>query len=179
MLNMLFNIQHYFFSAAFFLMISPAMAQSPVVKTYAYSRDTLPGIREEIVNESDAGAQRKTPFPRIYFLYVEVAKGSNISVNGVWLQGKYYTATLKKVSTPVVIESDPVVVTKQKDTLVKKTANDVYTVLLEGENSRDSYNPTEKELIINNEGVIFLTINKLTCYGAIKTVKALKPAAAM
>src|SRR5262249_10819417 len=171
--------QPYCLSAAFFLMINCAMAQSPVVTTHAYSRATLPGIREEIPNESKAAAQRKTPLPLTYFLYVEVAKGNNISVNGVWLQGKYYTDTIKKVSTPVVISSDPVVVTEQKDTLVKKTANDVYAVLLGDENTRDSYNPAEQELITNNEGVIFLTINKRPYYATIKNIKVLKPAAGM
>jgi hypothetical protein len=178
MLNVLFNMQHYFFSAAFFLMMNCAMAPS-VVKTYAYSRATLPGIREEIVNESDAVAPRKTPLPLTYFLYVEVPKGSNVSVNGVWLHGKYYTATLEKVSTPVVIRTDPVVVTEQRDTLVKKTANDVYAVLLVDEVTRDPSDTAERQLITNNEAIVFLTINKVPCYSNVKTIKTLKPAAGM
>jgi hypothetical protein len=172
-------MQPYFFGAAFFFMANCAIAQSPVVKTYAYSRATLPGIREEIVNESDARVQRKTPLPLTYFLYVEVSKGGNVSVNGVWLQGKYYSATLKKVSTPVAIRSDPVVPTEQRDILVKKTTNDVYAVLLGDEIPRNSYNTTEKELMTSNEGVIFLTINKLSYYTTIKSIKALKPIAGM
>jgi hypothetical protein len=66
-----------------------------------------------------------------------------------------------------------------KDTLVKKTANDVHAVLLVDEVTRDPSDTAEKELITNNEAVIFLTINKISCYSTVKTIKTLKPAAGM
>jgi hypothetical protein len=109
---------------------------------------------------------------------VEVPKGSAVTVQGVWLRGKYYSASLRKVASPVMVDRDPVVPTGQKETLVKKTANDVYAVVLEGESPRETYSPAEKQRLTSHEAVVFLTVNHSPQYGTAKTVKMLKPAAA-
>src|SRR5262245_6345276 len=176
--TMLLNLQFLLFSAVLILTTNCTTAQAPAVKIHAYSRATLPGIREEVVDGSGAPQHIKTPFPPTYYVYVEVPKGTGVSLKKLWLQGKSYVANLKKVSTPVEIKSDPVVETGQKDTLVSKTANDVYAVFL-GNESPDSLSAPEQELVKDNEVVMLLTVNESTCYGTLKTMTALKPAAAM
>lgn len=155
-----------------------AMGQTPSVKTYAYGRATVPGIPEDTVKGAQSGTAKTSPFPLTHLLYVEVPKGSAVSVEGVWLRGTYYAATLKRVASPVVVSHDPVVVTQQKDTLVNKTSNDVYAVLLGEPKPGEISRPDAKQLVANNEAVVFLTVDHSPRHGAVKTVKMLKPLAA-
>ena len=158
-------------TVALLSMIGWAMADSPSVKTYAYGRATLPGIPDDNVKST-------SPFPLTYLLYVEAPKGSAVSVEGVWLRGTYYAATLKKVASPVVVSQDPVVVTDRKDTLVGKTANDVYAVVLGEPKPEGISRPDAKQLVADNEAVVFLTVDHAPRHGAVKAVKMLKPLAA-
>src|SRR5262245_48540349 len=86
--------------------VSSAVAQSPV-PMYGYSRTTLPGI---------PGEPAKSVFPPRYYLYVEVKPGSPVYAEWAWVRGNYYDCTLKKVGTPVLVDSDPGVPTGKKDT---------------------------------------------------------------
>ena len=146
-----------------------AMGETSPVKTYAYGRATLPGIPD---------AAKTSPFPVTYLLYVEVPKGSTVSVDGVWLKGTYHAATLKRVASPIVVSHDPVVVTDQKDTLVAKTSNDVYAVLLGEPRPAGIPRPAAKPRTAHNEVVVFLTVDHAPRDGVAKTVKMLKPLAA-
>ena len=153
--------------------MSSAMAQSPVT-AYGYSRATLPGIPGD-----QKDTQEKDMFPPRYYLYVEVKPGSRISAEWAWVRGSYYDCKLTRVSTPVLVESDPGVPTEKKETLVSKSSNDVYSVVLGDVKVRPAPNGQERELIANNEAVIALVINKSGAYAAIQSIKALRPAAAM
>ena len=150
-----------------------AMAQSPV-KTYGYSRATIPGIPGE-----QKGITGQGIFPPEYHLYVEVQRGNTVSTQWAWVRGSYYDCTLKLVSTPVLVESDPGVPTDKKMTLVPKTSNDVYKVVLGEVMKRTAASDREKELTAQNEALIALQVNKSSVYAAIPTIKALRPAAAM
>lgn len=148
---------------------SSAMAQSPIA-AYGYSRATIPGI---------PGEHAKSVFPVGYHLYVEVKRGSRASAEWAWVRGKYYDCTLRKVSTPVLVESDPVVPTDKKEMLVSKTSNDVYSVVLGNVRERSASSARESELIANNQAVIALVVDKSSTYAAIQSIKALRPGAAM
>jgi hypothetical protein len=161
------------FGAVFAAVMSSAMAQSPVA-TYGYSRATLPGIPGD-----QKGTQGKDMFPPRYYLYLEVKPGSRISAEWAWVRGSYYNCTLTRVSTPVLVESDPGVPTEKKDTLVSKTSNDVYSVVLGDVKVRTASDGQERELIANNEAVIALVINKSSAYASFQSIKVLRPAAAM
>jgi hypothetical protein len=146
---------------------SYAMAQS-LVATHAYTRATLPGI---------PGEHAKSVLPPTYYIYVEVKRGSQVSAEWAWVRGKYFDCVLRKVITPVTVESDPVVRTEMKETLVPKTANDVYRVVLGDAKERMS-SDRESGLIANNEAVIGLVVNSSRAYAAVKSIKPLRPAAA-
>jgi hypothetical protein len=149
--------------------MSSAMAQSPVT-AYGYSRATLPGIPGD-----QKGMQGKDMFPPKYYLYVEVKPGSRVSAEWAWVRGSYYDCKLTRVSTPVLVESDPGVPTEKKETLVSKTSNDVYRCVLGDVKEQTA----PRELIANNEAVIALLINKSRAYATVQSIKALRPAAAM
>jgi hypothetical protein len=167
------HIRSTVFGAVAAAVMSSAMAQSPVT-AYGYSRATLPGIPGD-----QKGTQGKDMFPPRYYLYVEVKPGSRVSAEWVWIRGSYYDCKLARVSTPVLVESDPGIPTEKKETLVSKTSNEVYSVVLGDVKVRTASNGQERELVANNEAVIALVINKSSAYGAVQSIEALRPAAAM
>lgn len=164
-----FDIRSALFGVVVAAAMSSAMAQSSVTM-YGYSRATVPGI---------PGVQGKDVFPLKYYLYIEVKPGSRVSAEWAWVGGKYYDCTLKKVSTPVLVESDPGVPTEKKETLVPKTSNDVYGVILGNVKARTVSNSREKEITANHEAVIGLSVDNSSAYAATQSIKALRPAAAM
>lgn len=154
------------------------VAQPPVVKAYAYSQKTISGIREEIVNDDEGVKQRESPFPTTYFLYAEVKKGTKLSVTGVWIENKYYSSALKKVKTPVLLENESVPL-KEKDTLLKRTSNDVFALTLNEEKKWESPNADIKKLTENNKAIFFLKYNNTLVNVPVKNIKELQPKAAM
>lgn len=152
-----------------------APAQLPVVSTYAYSRHTIPGIPEA----SRAEGPSKTALPISYFIYVVVKKGTPLSVRRAWVKGRCYSATLQRVASPVLIEHDAAVPTGRTDTLVPKTSDDVYRVVLAAEETCKGDGEAASELRRHNEVVVSLDAGQSRRYGTARTVKALQPAAAM
>jgi hypothetical protein len=159
----------------FLLLTTNLMAQSPVKETFAYSRKTIPGPRG-----NDAGPMStQSPFPTAYFIYVVAERGSVISVAGVFVQGKLYDASLKKVESPVVIDQDVSVPTGKKDTLVKKTPDDVYRIELEGPKVTSDKDLAVDNLAQQNQVVVCVKSGKANWYGVVKRIVPLHPAAAM
>jgi hypothetical protein len=150
------------------------MAQSPVTHTYAFSRDTIPGIPG-----GGATGPQQNPFPTAYFIYVTVKKGTPLSAGGVWLRGKWRAAALKKVQSPVLIEHDTAVPTGKKDTLVGKTGDDVYQVELGDSGAREPEAGVERKLIESNDVVVVLKSAQSSWYGIAAKIVALHHAAAM
>jgi hypothetical protein len=159
------------------VVMSFAMAQS-LIATYGYSRATIPGIPGRLTTEDQRRTQESAVFPLKYYLYVEVKRGSVVSAQWAWVGGKYYNCALTKVSTPVLVESDPGVPTEKKETLVPKTSNDVYSVVVGDVKTRTASNSQERELTASNEALIALIVNKSEAYAAIASIKRLRPAAA-
>jgi hypothetical protein len=163
------------FLPLFFLFAtSCAMAQPPAIEVMAYSRSTIPGIPPE---KSDAPAANN-PFPVKYFIYVIVKKGTPVFDAAVCLKGQSYSATLERVSSPVVVPHDPNVPTDRKDTLVPKTQDDVYQLDLQ-EQGGTACEKRPAGLGQNDEVTISLKSGKSVLHGTAKTIVALTPAAAM
>ncbi len=160
-----------FFSLLFLLATTGCLtAQSPVVKMLAYSRGTYSGI------PSGPGTSNN-PFPVKYLIYVVVKKGTPIFVDSVCLKGQVYSATLQKVSSPVVVPHDVNVPSASTDTLVPKTPDDVYRVDVE-EQKGPACVDRAKELAQENEAVISLKSGNAMLYASTKTIVALPAAAA-
>jgi hypothetical protein len=149
-----------------------ACAQLPDIKIYVSSRVTIPGIRPDPDNDNNI-------FPKTYFIYAEVKKGTKLSAEGCWIDGKYYSASgVNKVSSPVII-SEQSIIANQKDTLVKKTSNDVYQVIPGNEINRVPDDETEKKLVTENQFVLIIKVNgKIQLVSSAK-IKELSPAAMM
>lgn len=151
------------------------VAQSPVKKTFAYSRQTTSGIPE---GDSVRGVTQK-PLLTSYFIYIVVKKDAPLSIRTTWVQGKYYDATLRKVNSPVLVDRDVAVPTGKKDTLVGKTSGSVYQVELKEEKSWTPKDDAEKKLMQSNEVVVFLEAGQSIWYGSVRKIKTLHPAFGM
>lgn len=143
----------------------PAMKEA-----FAYSRDTLSGVPDM------AGHTPGRVMETAYFIYVVLPKGSAPTAANVWIKGKDYTATLQKVVAPVLVEHDPVVPTGEKDTLVPATSSDVYQVLPSGEKSGNLRDEADRQLLQDNEVVVFIQSAGSIWRFSVKTVKPLEPA---
>ena len=134
------------------------MAQDP--KIHAYSRAKTSGIPGD------------HSLPTDYFLYLEVPKGMRPSLSTIWLKGKYYSATLLKVNTPVLIDNDVASIKKHKDTLVRKTAGDVYRIELGQEVTTGNFTAGSTEGL---DVVANVKINNKQYKESIKNIITLKP----
>ena len=144
---------------------SPSV-ECPVKETLAYSRQTTSGI---------PGAK---PIDVTYFIYVVLEKGAAPSTSGVWIEGKFYAASLQRVGSPVEVDHDVAVPTGEKDTLVGKTSDDVYWIV-PGDERTWSPGDAERRVTEGHQVVTFLKVGRATCYGVAKEIKALRPAPGM
>jgi hypothetical protein len=149
-------------------------AECPVKQTLAYSRETMSGIPGP---NTSAGSSK--PINVSYFIYVVLAKGSVPSATGVWIEGRFYDATLQRVESPVQVERDTAVSTGEMDTLVARTSDDVYRVDPGEEKTWSPAGETETKRTQGNQVVVFLKVGRATCYGVAKEIKALRPAPGM
>jgi hypothetical protein len=161
-------------SLLFLFAASCAIAQPPTFEVIAYSRTTTPGIPP---GNSDAPSANN-PFPVNYFIYVIVKKGTPVSIAGLCLKRQSCSAKLERVPSPVVVPHDVNVPTKLKDTLVRKTEDDVYQVILQGQSGAACENQPA-DLVQTHDVVVRLKSGESFVYGAAKTIVALSPAAAM
>jgi hypothetical protein len=154
---------------------SAATVDCPVEKTVAYSRQTTSGIP----GSSTLAGSPDRPVAVSYFIYVVLKKGTVPSAAGLWLEGKFYDASLKRVDSPVVVAHDAVVPTGKKDTLVGKTSGDVYQIDPGAERTWKPGSDAEQKLTQGNQVVVFLKVGQATCYSSVREVKALPPAPGM
>jgi hypothetical protein len=148
------------------------MAQSPVLETIAYGRDTTRGIP----GPSGVSASQQ-PIKVDYYIYVTVKKGMPVSVDTACVRGKSYAATLKKVETPVQVEHDTAIPTGIKDTLVKASSDDVYQVLLESPQNRSCAETNTAKLAETHPVVVPLKSGESTWYSFADKIVPLRPAA--
>jgi hypothetical protein len=150
------------------------MAQSPIKETVAYSRSTIGGVP---VNQS-AGSS-PNPLPVTYLIYIVVKKGTPVVVSGVCVQGRSYNATLKRVETPVEIESDVAVPTDKKDILVGKTSDDAYQVEVGQAKAADCKEYGKDKLAQQGGVVVYLKSDETRWYGQTERIVPLRPGYAM
>lgn len=129
------------------------------------------------------GGQKLGPgaevFAPQYYIYLAVKPGSQLVAKWAWVLGKTYDCALKRVGAPVIVDSDVAVKTGKKETLVPKTPDNVYQVALGALKPQTEFSKGEQELTTGNEAVIALALNGAPAYAAIRSIKALPPAAAM
>jgi hypothetical protein len=156
------------------VMFAVAAPSPPSVIAFGYARETLPGI--PAAHAATNLSTERAGLPTEYFLYVEVAAGSRVTVNWTSVRGRYYGAMIEKVSTPVLLDLDAVVPTGKQETLVPTSKNDVYRVVLGNEMVKaPPDNQRIQTLVHQNDAVIYVTIDNLVVYALAKSLKELPP----
>ena len=151
--------------------LSPSLSSSPVQNTYAYSRATTAGIPPG----GGVGASPERAPSTVHFVYVVLRRGTTPSTCGVWLKGTYHGARLQKVTSPVTIDVNPAVPTGQRETLVPKTASDVYQVSPTEPKPWAPETDADRQVTRDNEVVVFVQANGATWHGTVKTIRVLAP----
>jgi len=161
-----------FFSLLLLIAVTDcSLAQTPKIQVVAYSRITTPGI------PTDPEGPANNRFPVRYYIYLTVKKGTPVSVSSVCLKRQSYAASLKKVTSPVVVPHDLNVPTEVKDMLVPETQDDVYQVNVQ-EQTAPACEDRAQLLARDNEVVVALKSGATTLYAPAKTIVALAAAAA-
>ena len=156
---------------SFIMFFLSACGQSPEIKLHVYSQVTLPGIRPESENDDHN-------FPKSYFFYAEAKKDVKFTLEGCWIEGKYHSAGIEMVSSPVIIANQSVI-TEQQDTLVKKSDKAVYHIIPGGQTERLTMDEAEKKSVTENQFVLIVKVNNKLQFITVKKIKELSPAAMM
>jgi hypothetical protein len=157
------------------LLTGSAGAQSPIIKLYAFSQETMPGIKPA---SPEDGREINNALPMGYYFYAEVKRGAKVDMPDVCIKGVWHSATLQKVNTPVLAVVDAVVIPNKKRVLVKKTRNDVYRVI-PGEASEMAMDETWQKLAAGNEVVLVVQQANKKQYITVRKMVQLPQLAAM
>jgi len=156
--------------------VMTACAEPPSLAAFGYFRQILPGIPAA---PGPAAGNQRPGLPPEYFLYVEVAPGGRASVDWAAIRGEYYSASLRRVNTPVLIDEDAAVPTGKKETLVPNSRNDVYQVVLGDKRAGNPRDEKAAALVRRNDFAARITTDDTHAYAVVKTLTALRPKAGM
>jgi len=111
-----------------------AQNKGPVIKAYAYQRQSLPGNIQK--SDSEDGAVVKRPVKEFidYYIYLETKKGQTVKPTKIWINGIPNQLKSEKISkTPVVYKREGIGDKMIIDTLVRKTSNPLLKINPDGE----------------------------------------------
>lgn len=163
--------------AASMMLAACAEGAAPIT-TYAYVREMSPGLPDTQA-QHPTGARQGYVLPAEYFLYVEVAPGRQVAASWLSLRGQYHGCALQKVASPVLIDSDSAVPTGQKETLVPKTANNVYQVAIGASLTQVPAGAEARKLAAEYDAVVAMMVDGSVTYAVAKSLRALRPKAGM
>lgn len=116
----------------------------PVLKWYAFSQVSTPGMIPAKVPREDGQPAVETPrFNTTYYIYVSMQPTSSISLEKVWIGGKQYKTYFAPVdSTPVVNYHYGIGNKVDITTMVPRTKLQVLQLVVQEEISQPDYKPT-------------------------------------
>ena len=115
-----------------------AQGKGPILRAYAYQRQSLPGNIQK--SDSEDGTVTKRPLREFmnYFIYLETKKGQTIKPSKVWINGIPNQLKTEKISkTPVVYKREGIGDKMIIDTLAPKTSNPLLMIKPDGELTTD------------------------------------------
>jgi hypothetical protein len=141
--------------------------RSPLIQLVAFRRPVLSGIPQ-----GPTGAPSPNVLSPEYFIYLVSKEPVPLSTVDACIAGNRYSATLNPITSPVEIDRDPAVPTRNRLVLVPKTKNYVYQVQLEQQHTNHCVsNPTKSVIVqIRNASIAW-------CIAA--PLKELNPKSAM
>ena len=111
-----------------FFLFSQVQPKTGLHKTYAYVQNISGGAHRVITDDSGNIIEEGPSSRKIYFIYMEIKKGS-LKVDSLKIENNTYRATTEKTKTPVFKLIQPLMHTKEKHmTLVPLSNNSVYRI---------------------------------------------------
>lgn len=133
------------------LLNTKLLAQKPAnIKLFAYSREVSGGAMR--ATNGNPNGNKKTFYH--YFIYLETKEGRAPVISSVFLNDDHYFTQIQKVQTPVVIFTTEDGETRLKHTLVKQTQNQVYQLIVTGNNANLPAAATLKKQADTNDVLI-------------------------
>lgn len=147
---------------------------SPLLKVHAFVRHSTPGAVPKVVARENGAPIKKTASALVnYSIYVELKKGSSITINRLWIDGQAFKARKEIIlETPVVFKQQAIGNQYQTDTLVPKTNNIVWKLVQDGMQNTVSKVP---EKFKGNALLIEYVLKGKKYYFAVKEWKKLPP----
>lgn len=126
--------QFLLFAVSYFLTANVWAQTTPLLKVHAYSRHSTPGAVPKVVASENGAAIKKMATVIVnHPIYGEIKKGSTIKINRLWIEGQAYNARIEVVAeTPVLFKQPAIGNQYQTDTLVPKSSNMVWKLVLDG-----------------------------------------------
>ncbi len=143
------------------------------ITVHAFTRNAVPGMmpRGEAREDGSTVARPIKPVTN-YEVYLE-NPAAKAQVTAIYIDGTAYKATWELVQSPVIIQGGQVGQYQSNDTIINKTSNKVYKLLI-GDRLE---NPTSKlaEMSKSNAVVVELVSGKKKYYSYSAEWKKLKP----
>lgn len=167
-----------FLAALSVSILSIAQSKSPIVNGYAYQRASLPGtIPRGVTNEDGSQADRPIKPMITHFVYLEIKTSQNIKPTTIWIRGKNYNLETEKITTvPLVLDRQGIGDKTLSDTLVKKTANNVFRIYPKGTLVTKASSTISKKINKQNIVIEYYWKSKKYYY-TIRAIKNLQPLA--
>lgn len=157
-----------------------AQANTCLLKTYAYSRTVLGGAPPADVVELGGNViKAEAKNNKQYYIYLKTCYVSQVTVTSVWIQGTSYSAKAEKAKTPVILTNTSLSTKGLKETLVSKTASNVWEIMLERDDTMLKPAPSMQQLIKSNAIVITGILKGKSFSTFLKNIKELEPLAAL
>jgi hypothetical protein len=97
---------------------------TPVVKAHAYEREVVGGIPGGPAGVGAPARQTR------YFIYLETVPNAEFVVEGVWMDGRYYTVETTVKKAPIRFESPVKLAEEDRNIAVPATANTVTEIIV-------------------------------------------------
>lgn len=145
----------------------------PLVKAYAYLRESVPGAIPKTIDENGKEINTGPVNIKSYQLFLEYKKGTVLRPLRIWIDGRAYGLTMQTIGkTPYTFSRPGIGSNVEIDTLVKKTSNNVYRIVPAEEISGTS---SSKFAQVRNGLVIEYYVGKKLNHYVVKDIRKLSP----
>lgn len=155
----------------------------PVLKWYAFSQQSTPGMIPARVPRENGQPEIETPRVRTtYYIYVSLQPTAKISLEKVWIGGKQYKASFAPVdSTPVVNYTYTAGSSVETTVMVPRTKLQVMQLVVDEVISQPDFKPSVQvsKMISKSALVVSYRYKGKLYYSYTAKIKALTPQAYM
>ena len=158
--------------------IGCAQTNACLKKTHAYSRSVLGGAAPiDPVEVGGKVIKSQAANNKEFFVYLQTCDVNTVSITSVWINGLRYSGRAEKTKSPVVLTNTSLSTKGISETLVDKTNQSVWEVVLTSNDSQSRPATSVQKKIDSNALVIRGILNGKAFTASSKQIKELQPVA--